>query len=97
MLANIDAGDPPSYLSVLVSAVISSLSLDLALSVAGIFLLLLLSALVTGAEAAFFSLSEVELETCRQRPQRAYHYIISLLQKPRRLLTTLLVMDNMIM
>jgi len=95
-LANIDAGDPPSYLSVLVSAVNSSLSLDLALSVAGILLLLLLSALVSGAEAAFFSLSDAELETCRQRPQRTYHYIISLLQKPRRLLATLLVLDNLI-
>ena len=95
-MANIDAGDPPSYLAVLVSVVNSSIGLDLALSVTGILLLLLLSALVSGAEAAFFSLSESELEICRQRPQRSYHYILSLLQKPRRLLTTLLVMDNLI-
>ena len=95
-MANIDAGDPPSYFSVLISAVNSSLSLDLALSVASIMLLLLLSALVSGAEAAFFSLSDTELATCRQRPQRSYQYIITLLQKPRRLLTTLLVMDNLI-
>ena len=96
-MANIDAGDPPSYLTVLVSAFFNtSLSLDLVLSVAGILLLLLLSALISGAEAAFFSLSDSELETCRQRPQRAYQYILSLLQQPRRLLTTLLVMDNLI-
>ena len=95
-MANIDAGDPPSYFPVLISAFNFSLSLDLALSVVSILLLLLLSALVSGAEAAFFSLSDPDLETCRQRPQRSYRYIIKLLQKPRRLLTTLLVMDNLI-
>ncbi|KAA5544094.1 gliding motility-associated protein GldE [Adhaeribacter rhizoryzae] len=57
---------------------------------------MLLSALVSGAEAAFFSLSEAELATCRQRPQRSYKRVLDLLQQPRRLLTTMLVIDNII-
>jgi putative hemolysin len=69
---------------------------ELVLSVTGITFLLLLSALVSGAEAAFFSLSHSELEECRHRPQRSYQQIAALLQHPRRLLTTLLVMDNLI-
>ena len=95
-MENIDAGDPPSYFSYLVAALLSPYSLDLVLSVASITFLLLLSALVSGAEAAFFSLSHAELEECRHRPQRSYQQIAALLQNPRRLLTTLLVMDNLI-
>jgi putative hemolysin len=72
------------------------MSVELVLSVAGIIFLLLLSALVSGAEAAFFSLSHSELEECRHRPQRSYQQIAALLQHPRRLLTTLLVLDNLI-
>ncbi|WP_223816110.1 gliding motility-associated protein GldE [Adhaeribacter rhizoryzae] len=95
-MENTDAGDPPSYLTYLVSALFSPFSLDLALAATGIILLLLLSALVSGAEAAFFSLSEAELATCRQRPQRSYKRVLDLLQQPRRLLTTMLVIDNII-
>lgn len=95
-MENTDAGDPPSYYTYLVSAIFSPFSLDLALAATGIILLLLLSALVSGAEAAFFSLSEDELVTCRQRPQRSYKRILNLLQHPRRLLTTMLIIDNII-
>jgi putative hemolysin len=95
-LENIDAGDPPSYYSYLVSALLSPFNVELVVSIAGIIFLLLLSALVSGAEAAFFSLSTSELEECRHRPQRSYQQIADLLQQPRRLLTTLLVMDNLI-
>lgn len=95
-MENIDAGDPPSYYAYLVAALLSPDSLVLLFSVAGITLLLLLSALVSGAEAAFFALSPSELEACRQQPRRSFQQIVSLLQNPRRLLTTLLVMDNLI-
>lgn len=70
--------------------------MELILSVAGIIFLLLLSALVSGAEAAFFSLSHAELEDCRRKPQRSYQLIATLLEQPRRLLTILLVLDNFI-
>ncbi|MBW7468319.1 gliding motility-associated protein GldE [Pontibacter aydingkolensis] len=55
---------------------------------------MLLSALVSGAEAAFFSLSEQELERCRTSPIPAERTIHRLLQNPRKLLNTLLVFNN---
>ena len=91
-----DAGDPPSYLLNQVSALFTYLSLEVAISALGIIILLLLSALVSGAEAAFFSLSEAELEICRQEPRASHTKMLQLLQNPRRLLTTLLVIDNFI-
>lgn len=95
-MENIDAGDPPSYLILLATAGLPPLPAELLFSVAGITILLLLSALVSGAEAAFFSLSHADLENCRQQPQRSYQLIANLLQQPRRLLTILLVLDNFI-
>ena len=95
-MENTDAGDPPSYFTYLVSALFSTFSLEYALAATGIIVLLLLSALVSGAEAAFFSLSDAELATCRQHPKQPYKRILQLLEHPRRLLTTMLVIDNII-
>jgi putative hemolysin len=92
----IDAGDPPGFFFNLFAAVSAPFPLELALAMGGIIFLLLLSALVSGAEAAFFSLSPAELEACRHQPKRAYQQITALLQHPRRLLTTLLVFDSLI-
>ncbi|MDQ4139205.1 MAG: gliding motility-associated protein GldE, partial [Bacteroidota bacterium] len=61
-----------------------------------IIFLLTASALVSGAEVAFFSLSENDLILCRQNPKRSVQLIPILLENPRRLLTTLLVLDNII-
>lgn len=95
-MENTDAGDPPSYLLYAVSAFLSSISLELALVAAGLIFLLLLSARISGAEAAFFSLSEAELESCHQDSRQSCKRIENLLQNPRRLLTTMLVLDNII-
>ncbi|PSR57409.1 gliding motility-associated protein GldE [Adhaeribacter arboris] len=54
------------------------------------------SALVSGAEVAFFSLSESDLLLCRQSPKRSLQLIPVLLENPRRLLTTLLVLNTSI-
>ncbi|QNF35809.1 gliding motility-associated protein GldE [Adhaeribacter swui] len=59
-------------------------------------LLLIASALVSGAEVAFFSLSNNDLIYCRQSAKRSEQLIPVLLENPRRLLTTLLVLDNLI-
>ncbi|WP_242929445.1 gliding motility-associated protein GldE [Pontibacter vulgaris] len=64
---------------------------------AGIFaclLLLLLSALTSGAEAAFFSLTEQELENCKNSSNPKEQSIYRLLQNPRKLLGTFLIINN---
>ncbi len=55
---------------------------------------MLLSALTSGAEAAFFSLSEQELEQCKTSKRPAEQRVYRLLQNPRKLLTTILILNN---
>ncbi|MEO0339667.1 MAG: gliding motility-associated protein GldE [Bacteroidota bacterium] len=62
----------------------------------GIFVLLLCSALVSGAEIAFFSLSGSDLEGIEQDPSPADRRILYLKEHPRYLLATILVSNNFI-
>ncbi|TXK37269.1 gliding motility-associated protein GldE [Pontibacter qinzhouensis] len=55
---------------------------------------MLLSALASGAEAAFFALSDAELEQYKNSHNKAEQKIYRLLQTPRKLLTTLLIINN---
>ncbi len=62
----------------------------------GIFALLLCSALVSGAEIAFFSLSQKDIDETIQENASKGKIIASLLEKPKKLLATLLVANNFI-
>ncbi len=94
-MESIDSGDPLSYsLLQLFQSASTILSIEY---IAGFFvclLLLLLSALTSGAEAAFFSLTEEELESCKSSPKPAEQSIYYLLQNPRKLLGTFLIINN---
>ncbi|MET3541996.1 gliding motility-associated protein GldE [Pontibacter aydingkolensis] len=94
-MESLDSGDPLSYsLLQLFQTSIDQLRIEYIAAVFAGLILLLLSALVSGAEAAFFSLSEQELERCRTSPIPAERTIHRLLQNPRKLLNTLLVFNN---
>lgn len=85
--------DPePTFLSILLSADI----LSNALSIALLFLLLLLSALISGAEVAFFSLSQTDINRASESKSSNEKTVVSLLEKPKRLLATILVSNNFI-
>lgn len=58
--------------------------------------LLVLSALVSGAEAAFFSLSPVEVDTLRSSRAKSSQVIGRLLDIPERLLATILIINNLV-
>jgi putative hemolysin len=58
--------------------------------------LLVLSALVSGAEAAFFSLSPAELSNLRSSRSRTSQVIVRLLDIPERLLATILITNNLV-
>ncbi|WP_348797571.1 gliding motility-associated protein GldE [Flavobacterium adhaerens] len=62
----------------------------------GIFILLFCSAIVSGAEIAFFSLSQKDLEVSLQEDNSKGKIISQLLEKPKKLLATLLVANNFI-
>lgn len=90
-----DPGDPLSYsLLQLFQTSLDQLRIEYIAAIFAGFILLLLSALVSGAEAAFFSLSEQELDKCKNSSAPAERTIHSLLQNPRKLLNTLLVFNN---
>ncbi len=61
-----------------------------------VVLLLLMSALISGAEVAFFSLNPKLLETNESKDQKSIDAIIKLLEHPKRLLATILVVNNFI-
>ena len=84
--------DPEPVLSI-----VTNLDLWLLLGIVIFFLLLMLSALISGSEVAFFSLQVKSLEdTHDTTSDLALQRVIALLKKPKRLLATILVANNFI-
>ena len=75
---------------------VSTLDFDLLFGFAGIFVLLFCSAVVSGAEVALFSLSQKDLDDTLQENLSTGKILSELLQKPKKLLATLLVANNFI-
>lgn len=69
---------------------------DLILGFIGIFVLLFFAAIISGAEVAFFSLSQKDLDDASEENPRKIQIITKLLEKPKKLLATLLVANNFI-
>ncbi|WP_026754181.1 gliding motility-associated protein GldE [Sediminibacter sp. Hel_I_10] len=59
-----------------------------------LFLLLFCSALVSGAEVAFFSLVKSDIDTGLEEQKKAFEIIAKLLERPKKLLATILVANN---
>ena len=59
-------------------------------------LLLLFSAYVSGSETAFFSLSPTDKEQLKQSDDRRSKQVLQLLDKPQRLLATILIANNFV-
>ena len=74
---------------------IALLDTNLIIGIIGIFLLLSLSAIVSGAEVAFFSLSQKDIDEALQENNQKGKIISKLLEKPKKLLATLLVTNNL--
>jgi putative hemolysin len=96
-LDSIDPGDPLSYsLLQLLQSSAALLRIEYIAAITACFILLLLSALTSGAEAAFFALTPQELEKSRSSQHKAQQLVHQLLQSPRRLLASLLIINNTI-
>jgi gliding motility-associated protein GldE len=79
-------------------AFFSSINIDF-WSVAGMVVLLLLlfaSALISGAEVAFFSLSQTDLNKALESKSTSKNTVAKLLQQPKKLLATILILNNFI-
>lgn len=73
-----------------------SLDIDLLYGFSLLFVMLFCSALVSGAEAAFFSLSQKDLDDVLNENQYKGKIILELLGKPKKLVATLLVANTFI-
>jgi gliding motility-associated protein GldE len=72
----------------------TTLDINLIIGFVGIFILLFLSAIVSGAEVALFSLSQKDIDETLQNNLPKGKIISNLLDKPKKLLATLLVANN---
>ncbi|WP_433815081.1 gliding motility-associated protein GldE [Flavobacterium johnsoniae] len=72
----------------------TTLDTNLIIGFVGIFILLFLSAIVSGAEVALFSLSQKDIDDTLQENDSKGKIISSLLDRPKKLLATLLVANN---
>ena len=82
--------EPPSLLF------ITLLTYTSITSIVFLLVLLLCSALISGAEVAFFSLSSTNVEDKDGKPSRKLLIIKKLLSKPKKLLATILVANNFV-
>ena len=90
--------DPPEPLFNFLTTVLLAEMQPFALvfGVAVLLLLLMCSALISGAEVAYFSLSKAQLEEMESSTLRVRQQALKLLNTPKRLLATILVGNNFV-
>ncbi|MGV9003014.1 gliding motility-associated protein GldE [Flavobacterium sp.] len=75
---------------------LESVDTNLILGISGVFILLFCSAMVSAAEVALFSLTPKDLGNLNEKNPRKGDLISSLIQKPKKLLATLLLANNFV-
>lgn len=75
---------------------IDSSAWSIVFMVMGLIVLLFLSAMVSGSEVAFFSLSPFMVRRLEEEQSRLSSTILTLLKSPRELLATILIFNNLI-
>lgn len=83
--------EPSCFLLISLNANIS-----LIISVIVLVILLLFSALISGAEVALFSLTKTDIDNASEKHPKQTKLISSLLERPKKLLATILVANNFI-
>lgn len=68
----------------------------LAIGITSLILLLIISALISGSEVAFFSLSKTELDEASQDESNKKNTVAAQLERPQKLLATILISNNFI-
>ncbi|WP_299777702.1 gliding motility-associated protein GldE [uncultured Formosa sp.] len=83
--------DPSSFL-----ALIPAINIPLIIGVVLLCVLLICSALISGAEVALFSLTVTDIDEGIENDSKAIQIISKLLERPKKLLATILVANNFI-
>ncbi len=89
--------DPEPLLNLInLSVVLNEITSTIYFGILGIVVLLFSSALVSGSEVAFFSLSPSNKNILKEADSKKSNYILNLLKKPQKLLATILIANNFI-
>lgn len=86
--------EPPSQH--ILAAIFSGDSLFYVISGISLLLLLVMSALISGSEVAFFSLTTKDIAECKESEALPDKRIVSLIKNPKQLLATILIMNNFV-
>lgn len=80
--------DPSSFLN--------SLNIEILISSIAVLVLLICSAFISGSEVALFSLSQKDIDELKETDYNKGNLIYTLLERPKKLLATILVANNFI-
>ncbi|UII29482.1 gliding motility-associated protein GldE [Fulvivirga maritima] len=86
--------EPPSEF--LLAAGFNESTLVYVFSGIALLFLLVLSALISGSEVAFFSLTAKDITECKESDKPADSRIVSLIKNPQKLLATILIVNNFV-
>lgn len=86
--------EPPSQY--LLGLIFSEQTLFFVISGLALLLLLVASALISGSEVAFFSLTHKDITACKDSEDARDKKIVSLIHNPRLLLATILIVNNFV-
>ena len=93
---SLDIESLQSVLTIITASVIQGFSAGIVISGLSIFVLLFFSAMVSGSEVAFFSLSPPQIHELRTKDTKTNKSVLNLIGKPKRLLATILIANNFI-
>jgi len=89
--------EPPSIETLsLLTSLFQPLSVEVIIAIVVEFILLLCSALISASEVAYFSLSPADRGVLENEKSNASKRVIELLEKPQRLLATVLIGNNLV-
>ncbi|HJN63991.1 MAG TPA: CNNM domain-containing protein, partial [Flavobacteriales bacterium] len=86
----------PLLLSIFFDITLQPISIGIALNFIVILLMLFCSALISGAEVAYFSLTPNNVKYLNQEKSKKALLTLKLLEKPNKLLATILITNNFI-
>ncbi len=90
------ATDDPYPLLILLAAFLDSQFIFYAVNSVILIVLLFLSAMISGSEIGFFSLSSEDIAKSKTSNSRVDEFIVRLLDQPKRLLATILILNNLV-
>lgn len=96
VLETIDPDPLPNLLSLFLDTLYKGFSLEIGFSLLALLLLIVGSAMVSGSETAFFSMTPGDLEKLRNGESKTGMLILKLREMPKKLLATILITNNFI-